>query len=65
MRNTFARISFVLLLLGISGCIRLMGTAGYSYQGKEDDSSHSKQVTLDTEDIVNPNRAKGNIEVAE
>ncbi len=45
-----------------SGCIRLTGTAGYWHQGKDDEQPQGKSVTLDTNDVVYPNRAKGSIE---
>ena len=35
-----------------SGCIRLVGTAGYTKYGSEDEAPKTKSVTLDTQKIV-------------
>ena len=55
---------FILVILFFSGCIRLTGTAGYWKKGSEDESPKSKQVSFDTQDIVQPDRTKGSITVA-
>lgn len=44
-----------------AGCIRLTGSAGYWHQGPSDETPQGKSVTLDTNDVVYPNRAKGSI----
>lgn len=52
---------FLLLTSVLSGCIRLTGTAGYWKKGAQDEVSQGKSVTLDSQDLLYPNRAKGNI----
>ena len=49
----------------VSSCIRLVGTAGYTHQGSVDESPKTKSVSFDTQDVVQPNRAKGNITIAQ
>jgi hypothetical protein len=44
-----------------SGCIRLTGSAGYWKKGSEDEAPKSKTVGFDTQDLVDPDRPKGNI----
>ena len=46
-----------------SGCIRLTGTAGYWHKDEDGEAAKGKSVTLDTNDLVNPDRTKGNIAV--
>ena len=44
-----------------SGCIRLTGTAGYWKQGPQDEAPKVKQISLDTQKLVQPNTAPGDI----
>ena len=44
-----------------SGCIHLTGTAGYWKQGASDETPKTKQVHFDSNDLVSPNRPKGDI----
>jgi hypothetical protein len=53
----------VLLIAVLSGCIRLAGSAGYYKQGTEDKEPVSKSVGFDTQDLIDPDRPKGNITV--
>ncbi len=56
---------FIALFLSLcfTGCIRFKAGAGYSYQGKDDETPTTKSVGFDTQDIVDPDRPKGNITV--
>lgn len=59
-------ILFMLIgaVLSESGCIRLTGGAGYTkYQA--DKEPETKSVGFDTNNIVNPNQAKGSIQMGE
>ena len=57
--SSLAGLAMTALLIIFSGCIRL--SAGYWHKGAEDEEVKSKSVTLDTQDLVDPNRPKGNI----
>ena len=64
-RNS-VKVSFLGLFLALTvfmgtGCIRLQTKAGYWYQGADDAEPVSKQIELDTQDIVQRDRAAGNI----
>lgn len=56
-------LTAMILLPVLSGCIRVKAGAGYAYQGKEDEVPQTKSVGFDTQDIVDPDRPKGNITV--
>ena len=49
------------LLTCLSGCIRLTGTAAYWKKNADDEAPQGKSVTLDSDDLVYPARAKGSI----
>lgn len=58
----FCLLSMVYSLWSIlSGCIRLAGTAGYWKQGPNEEAPQAKQVHFDSNDLVYPDRPKGNI----
>ena len=65
------QISFYLCLFVLAfcffscGCIRLVGKAGYSYQGPHDKVPKTKQAGFDTQNIVQPDRPRGNISMGE
>lgn len=44
-----------------SSCIRLTGSAGYWKQNENDEAPQGKQIGFDSDDLVYPNRAKGDI----
>ena len=60
-RNYFFGFLIIVIIVAHVGCIRLSAGAGYSYQGKNDDAPKTKSVGFDTQDIIEPGRAKGSI----
>lgn len=63
-KELFLFISTLLLLTSVfTGCIRFKAGAGYTYQEKDDETPKTKSVGFDTQDIVDPDRPKGNITV--
>ncbi len=63
LTRSFLKFLFLILsfLISFTGCIRLSGSAGYWHQGPNDEVPKTKQVGFDTQDIVAPDRPKGNI----
>ena len=63
-------LSYMVVVLAVGlplmscGCIRLVGSAGYSYQGKDDEMPKGKSVTLDTQELL-PGGTPGSIQNAE
>lgn len=53
--------ALLLLVVLFPGCIRLTGTAGYWKKSANEEAPTGKSVTLDSDDLVYPNRTKGNI----
>ncbi len=52
MLRHFLSILVVGLMVVFSGCVRLVGGAGYSYRGSEDASPQTKSVGFDTQNLV-------------
>ena len=50
-------------LVFLSGCIRLVGSAGYTKY--KDEETQTKQVGFDTDKIVHPNQAPGDIQMGD
>ncbi len=60
-KSGWLRVFLVFFIFSFSGCIRLTGSAGYYKQGSADEEPKSKTYSFDTQDLVDPNRPKGNI----
>ena len=58
-------VRLLLLSFIFSGCIRLVGKAGYYHQGSDDEAPQVKEAGFDTAKVFSSSKSTGSIEIAE